>query len=263
MVPSQLPEEIVSRVVACPKCARQYQMPGDPTGQKVQCASCKSVFTIGQPAAAGAVAVAAPQKMPATPQAKLFPDSLPGGPDPLANHVIADPGFAEVDIDEVRRQREARERKNKKYEADDPLAKFNREQREKKQEEAEQARKTRTGIKIGVIGGSIYILLLIIFGILAINNEWSFYALFGLWVVAALISFMVDIMLVQHVKELDPEQYPYYAFLPPYRIYYWIVHWKELMGWVVMEMIFGIPMLVNAFLVWHFDNKWAIGWFSD
>ena len=83
-----------------------------------------------------------------------------------------------------------------------------------------------------------------------------------LFVVGAVVGLLVDIMLVQYVKEMDPEQYPYYAFLPPYRVYYWVVHWQELMAYVVVEMIVAIPLLVNTYLVYHFDQVWGMGWFD-
>ncbi len=47
-----------------------------------------------------------------TGQPGLFPETVPTGPDPLANHIVQDPGFVEVDPGEVRRQRLAAVRKS-------------------------------------------------------------------------------------------------------------------------------------------------------
>lgn len=274
-------ETDVNRVIACPKCQKKYQVQGDPTGKSMKCAQCQSVFTVGKPAATGNQPASAPTASqdelrrrqaeqaaigvagPLTSQPGLFPDqTVAPGIDPLGNHVVQDPGFANVSVDEIRKKRESEERRKKKYQPDDPLAKFNREQREKRAEEAAQKKQTKTGIKIGIGGAIFYVIALIIGAVIAMNYETGFYILLGLWIFAAILEFMVDLMLTQYVKELDPEQYLYYALIPPYRVYYWIVHWKDLMGFVIVEMVIGIPLIINAVLVWYFDDKWSMGWFD-
>ena len=118
----------MSHVVSCPKCQQHYQLNSDPSGKSLKCPACQTVFQAGaQPAAPSApkrkqqpkqvqkskaqqseyasVGVAGPLQA----QPQLFPDqqtTVPGGADPLANHVIQDPGFAAVDIEEIRIRRE-------------------------------------------------------------------------------------------------------------------------------------------------------------
>ena len=100
-------------VVACPKCKAKYNLPDQLIGKPVQCKACSTRFQVGQPRkalpdkSAGTAVVA----NPVSPQqraemAKLGidgpfqprPDLFVGGPispaDPLANHVVEDPGFA-------------------------------------------------------------------------------------------------------------------------------------------------------------------------
>ena len=111
-------------IIACPKCGRQYQLKGDMTGKSLKCSSCEHLFKVGQNAPQAQVAQRRPSRStpPPTPRlennlgglSKLFPDQLPTGPDPLANHIIEDPGFAEVDVDEIRHTRELESRKNSK-----------------------------------------------------------------------------------------------------------------------------------------------------
>ena len=105
-------------VVACPKCKAKYNLPDQLIGKPVQCKACSTRFQVGQPRKAlpdksAGTAVAA---NPVSPQqraemAKLGidgpfqprPDLFVGGPispaDPLANHVVEDPGFATSDTD--------------------------------------------------------------------------------------------------------------------------------------------------------------------
>lgn len=127
----------MSRAIACPSCQRQYQVKGDPTGKSMKCPACQTVFQV--PAAPAAAPVArTPMEVPATSNSKLFPDpnSIPRGPDPLANHVVHDPGFADVDVDEVRRQREAAARKKgnleNAYSSSSSLAKLDEEKAQNK-----------------------------------------------------------------------------------------------------------------------------------
>ena len=72
-----------------------------------------------------------------TGQPNLFPDSIPTGPDPLANHIVQDPGFVDVDVDEIRHDREASLRKNNKladaYTASSSMAKMEEEEEQRKQ----------------------------------------------------------------------------------------------------------------------------------
>ena len=105
-------------VVACPKCKAKYNLPDQLIGKPVQCKACSTRFQVGQPRkalpdkSAGKAVVA----NPVSPQqraemAKLGidgpfqprPDLFVGGPispaDPLANHVVEDPGFATSDIE--------------------------------------------------------------------------------------------------------------------------------------------------------------------
>lgn len=145
----------MSQVVACPKCRKQYRIDDKAIGKNMKCPSCQSVFQ----ARPGAVAVtnsqavpaarpqpaAAPQEwarfgldgpLPGSPQ--LFPPVAPHGPDPLANHIVQDPGFALVDIEKVRRDRIAGERKILKQTEVDPLAKFHADEELKKQKNSKQ-----------------------------------------------------------------------------------------------------------------------------
>ncbi len=111
-------------IIACPKCGRQYKLNGDMTGKSLKCANCEHLFKVGPPAANAPIAQRKPSqpRPPAAPPlednlgglSKLFPSQLPSGPDPLANHVIEDPGFAEVDVDEIRYQRELEVQKKSK-----------------------------------------------------------------------------------------------------------------------------------------------------
>lgn len=141
----------MSQVVACPKCRKQYRIDDKSIGKKMKCPACQTVFqaqaaatvtTAGQSAPAAARPQPGPPlqewarygldgPLPGSPQ--LFPPAAPQGPDPLSNHVVQDPGFAYVDIEQVRRDRIAAERKRAKLTADDPLERFKADEKEGKQ----------------------------------------------------------------------------------------------------------------------------------
>lgn len=116
----------------------------------MKCPACQTVFQAGAStpvieqgaASAGArtQTVAATQEwarygldgpLPVTPQ--LFPATSPHGPDPLANHVVEDPGFAQVDVQRVRMERIARERKTQLQTEVDPLEKFHADEEQRQQ----------------------------------------------------------------------------------------------------------------------------------
>ena len=140
MVLASTPEKPVS-IIACPKCQRQYKVKGDPTGKSVKCASCQHTFKaavqkVAQSSGAGAQQAAAGVGGPMTSQPGLFPDVVPGGPDPLGNHVVQDPGFADVDVEEIKRARLAAAKKNNKladaYSSSSSIAKMDEEAERKK-----------------------------------------------------------------------------------------------------------------------------------
>ncbi|MDG2185388.1 MAG: hypothetical protein P8K79_06890 [Mariniblastus sp.] len=105
-------------VVACPKCKAKYNLPDQLIGKPVQCKACSTRFQVGQPrkslpdkSAGKAVAANPLSPQQRAEMAKLGidgpfqprPDLFAGGPispaDPLANHVVEDPGFATSDIE--------------------------------------------------------------------------------------------------------------------------------------------------------------------
>lgn len=105
-------------VVACPQCKTRYKLPENARGKVVQCKNCNAKFAAGsqprtappaaqpknqstrQPVAAGADPGL--QKFgldgPIRRTPDLFEVPPPGPNDPLANHVIEDPGFAPIEI---------------------------------------------------------------------------------------------------------------------------------------------------------------------
>jgi uncharacterized membrane protein YhaH (DUF805 family) len=129
----------VDQVTACPKCQKKYRIAAQNVGKPMKCPACQTAFKAiavpvprqamaptgpAQPAPrspapvphAGPAASPAEWKRlglegPLAPAPSLFPAGVPSGPDPLANHVVMDPGFAQVDIDAVRAARIAKEKK--------------------------------------------------------------------------------------------------------------------------------------------------------
>lgn len=109
--------------IACPKCKKKYSLPDTMLGKPIKCPACKTMFKVGSPAAPSA----ATKKHATTATSSIDPQELAsmglGGPlrsepdlfgevpspqagNPLGNHVVVDPGFAEVgfqadDEDEV------------------------------------------------------------------------------------------------------------------------------------------------------------------
>lgn len=124
-------------VVGCPKCKKKYKLSSEVLGKTVRCTECQTKFKTaakqtGEPsappnqanrkakgrniapkqstaAAGGATrASTAPLKGvglsgPISPQSDLFAQPIPDkrSPDPLGNFVLEDPGFGNVDLDEM------------------------------------------------------------------------------------------------------------------------------------------------------------------
>ena len=107
-------------VVACPKCKKKFKLPDEMLGKNVKCPSCEILFKVPGPRSAASPANAQPQRQAdarkqqaARAQAQalqamgvqgnierpadLFSGGagMPGTADPLANHVIQDPGFGD------------------------------------------------------------------------------------------------------------------------------------------------------------------------
>ena len=104
--------------VACPKCKTKYSLPDQLLGKPVKCKSCNTMFKVAPPAAAGAAqqparkpAATVPQVNqaelaqmgldgPINRQPELFGEiPPPQAGNPLGNHVVVDPGFAEIESD--------------------------------------------------------------------------------------------------------------------------------------------------------------------
>ena len=103
-------------LVACPKCKKKYKLPDNVLGKGVTCTQCGTQFKTPAPTAQRSMVdprQAAAAQQARTRQAKalnalgvqgsiekpadLFSNSagMPGTADPLANHVIQDPGFGD------------------------------------------------------------------------------------------------------------------------------------------------------------------------
>ena len=83
-----------------------------------------------------------------------------------------------------------------------------------------------------------------------------------IFILACIMEFLIDISLITYLKENDPEQYLYYVFFPPYRIYYWIMHWRDLKGWVMIEWALFFPMIGNIVFLLMANAKHELGWFD-
>ncbi|MCH2182969.1 MAG: zinc-ribbon domain-containing protein [Mariniblastus sp.] len=103
-------------VVACPQCNAKFKLPDELVGKPVQCKACQARFQVGKPrkalpdkSAGKAGTVVATSTVSPEQQAEMAklgidgplqsrPDLFRSGPispaDPLANHVVEDPGFA-------------------------------------------------------------------------------------------------------------------------------------------------------------------------
>jgi len=107
------------KIVACPKCQKQYKLPDTFTAKRVRCKACSTEFSTEQVRKPAAQTPAKPKPRP-KPQPKpqpnpeasrrnalssmglselkqqpdFFGDQTQGGPDPLRNHVVQDPGFS-------------------------------------------------------------------------------------------------------------------------------------------------------------------------
>ncbi len=130
----------MDQVTACPKCHKKYRVASQNVGKPMKCPACQATFrVVAHPASAqparpqgsaakpaaqapapvpqiGPVASAADWKSvglegPLAPTPALFPQSVSYNADPLANHVVMDPGFVQVDIEAVRAARVAKEKK--------------------------------------------------------------------------------------------------------------------------------------------------------
>ena len=106
--------------VACPKCKKKYSLPDKMLGKVVKCSNCTTKFKTpapraGQPAkaatnpqaakAASNARAAEMRKLGIDGPIQRAPDLFDSGVkprkgegDPLANHIVGDPGFAQVDL---------------------------------------------------------------------------------------------------------------------------------------------------------------------
>ena len=108
--------------VACPKCKTRYSLPDQLMGKPVKCKSCSTLFQVNAPQKAVAQQTSPQQAMasaaktsPTVNSAELArlgldgpilrqPDLFgeiphPRAGNPLGNHVVVDPGFAEIDFE--------------------------------------------------------------------------------------------------------------------------------------------------------------------
>jgi uncharacterized membrane protein YhaH (DUF805 family) len=159
----------------------------------MKCPNCQQVFTV--PAASTPAATVPPTPAVSGPFDKLFPDVIPDGPDPLANHIVEDPGFAEVDLDEVRRRRLLDARKKDRiaeaFTSSSSLAKM----------EDEEYQKERTRIRnVGYLSGDT---LLGFDGRINRKKFWLSSVFAGLIGAALLTAFNVIYVLVLSLLDME------------------------------------------------------------
>ena len=103
-------------VVTCPQCNAKFKLPDQLVGKPVQCKACQARFQVGKPrkalpdqsagkaGTAVTTRVVSPEQRaemaklgidgPLQPRPELFGSGPISPADPLANHVVEDPGFA-------------------------------------------------------------------------------------------------------------------------------------------------------------------------
>ncbi len=263
----------MSQIVACPKCHKHYRIDDRAAGQKMKCPQCQTVFSAaaGVPGPAGATtAQPRPSTAPSSPARtrgqlvagpQLFPNEVPTGPDPLANHVIEDPGFAIVDIDEVRRKRLAQQRRQGIELSIDPLEKFRADAEAEKAKIQLQDRQSRMAILFGLAAAAVLVVLLAAGYIVALNTRAGFHILLYSSLAGLVVFLMVNLLIVQHVKNHHPKQSLWYALLPPYRVYYWVKNWSDFRAYAMTEIALLVPLVIGICLVVHFNTKYHMGYF--
>ncbi len=249
-------------VVACPKCKKKYHLPDGLLGKPIKCKACETQFKAparkpagagsGQPPAQNPAQLAAQQKAQALAQQRALelkrlgvegsiqrapdifagPGPMRGTPDPLANHVIEDPGFGDGS--------DAIVIKVAKAKPNDPLASMyaNPALAPVKKKLTDGLKKKKKKV---AWHGQLWFRMIAIFvplfviAIVISQFEWLSESTNGLvsWVLCGILGiagFCISIWGLKIVYETTPEalQVLLCLFVPGYIIYYIIVHWEPM-----------------------------------
>lgn len=242
-------------VVACPKCQKKYQLPDQMLGKGVKCTQCQTLFKAAPARSATGVKYADPRNTAAKQQAlaqhaqalkamgvegtierpaDVFAGAMPmpGTADPLANHMVQDPGFgagAEEAIAPEVAEKPA-----------DPLASMFANPaliQEEKRKRQGTSRKRKKGIQLTdpwfILSAVFVPLFLLSLGSswmqwMSPNNNWLFaVTIFGLFSLVTVAIWVWGMVLVYQVSE-SVVQLLLCIFVPFYILYFLYVNWEAM-----------------------------------
>ena len=260
--------------VACPKCKKKYTVPDHLLGKPVKCAGCGNTFKTAAAARAGTSAqhapspeaIAAREKAQALARQRaeglkrlgidsaiqtepdIFAGATPArGPDPLANHMVEDPGFAKAS-GPVRTEEVA------DVEDEDPMAQMfvnpalasdsKKKNRSTGGKRPPMAMSSQPWLLLTVVFVPVFAALmgLKLGGILSPETAALLTTIAcGLFVLACLAIYVWGLMLVYRTTP-NVLQLLLCALVPFYIIYYIIIHWDDMKSFayaLIAQMLLG------------------------
>ena len=275
-------------VIGCPKCKKKYSLSDKMLGKTVKCTKCETKFRTPTTKPAKKPAPANPQIAKAQAQSdqranemrKLGIDgpihrepdifagatrSRPGEADPLANHVVGDPGFSELDQQFVEEeevavnpladmyanpalQQEKVGSKSRPKSDDEPMGKGKKSKRKRKRKSKGKGSFLETAwiwslaIFLPIFGLSIVLSFLT-------DKVGSLIAIIALVVVYLVLMAVGIWMLIAAFKAKESAlQFVMYLFVPFYAIYFFVIHWRNGMRDPVLAFFALIIALIVGFI---------------
>lgn len=259
-------------VAQCTNCGKKYKVAETAIGKQVRCQACQTTFTVAQPATVGAAAAGGQKRVgqPAerselsssqsgkqqalarkyglkplpTNENSIFPN-VPfqrggGQADPLANHVVYDPGFSTVSVADYTATQLPKEQSMHDYMAEI----------EKEEGWAEKQKKSDMDPKaLYLLMGVAPVVLGLIGGIAALVG----YPAVGWWIFVVgdgILGFLMNAVIWQAIYDNDDSTQAFLCwFFPPYYLYYVITNWHAMMHPFLASLLLVFAIFIS-FITW-------------
>ena len=224
--------------VNCPGCNHRYNLSDEFRGKAIRCKKCNAAFRLpaAQPAA---TATTATNAAPGTPQ----PKTPQQGNDPLANHVVADPGFAEIDPSRFASKEPVGDQNFAESMAafDAPTV------RSKSNGSGKES--PSTGKKFvgspsfyALIVGSVLLIICSVVAFLIPQGPWIVMACVAVFVIVANVA---QIFAIHDVYSRTPDKLILYLFVPFYQLYYIFKYWDHTKNIFILQCILAVLAIVG------------------
>ena len=244
-------------IINCPQCQQQYQLGEQLLGKAIRCKNCNAAFRLPAQVPASAAA-AAGQPNPAQPVAQpagaandpLFKAAgAPAAHDPLGNHIVVDPGFADVDPSQfVKKSDEPADPlfTNQAVLDSQSVQEALRQSQEPEYWDSESVSFWRTHTPWVFLIGAV---VLAIVSIIAFSMDDGAPIIIGCMIGFGIVANIYEFVFLAKINQRTPDEFMSYLFVPFYQFHYIAKYWHFSKHKVLVQVALTILMLIGGLIL--------------